>query len=64
MKITVPLEENFRAHWRWVATTGKRKQDWPGFETMRRLGLKIPRHNCFVCEFPIDGRCSAVANHV
>lgn len=55
MKFSVPLKENHKALWNWLAKNpDKEKHDWPGWKTI--LGLNaypLPswaiRNECFAC---------------
>lgn len=60
MKITIPMDDNHRASWRWVAKTGKDKERWPGWDTLRNYSIdgiicnadecRMARNNyCFAC---------------
>lgn len=62
MKLRVPLEENFRAQWKWAARTGKSEEEWPGFKTLEKhetnLSSYVGMYTCFACDcrrnLPID----------
>ena len=50
MKFHIPLEENFRAQWRWISKTGGNKYQWPGLNTIKKQVGEIPINACFCCE--------------
>ena len=58
MKIlSVPNKENHYALWNWLAENPKKeKSQWPGFQTMIKLDIKLPVMECFACE-EIDVQC-------
>lgn len=57
IKFVTPFRENHRALWGWLAANPKKeKWDWPGWHTMRKLGIFTPDNACFLC-IVFDGNC-------
>jgi hypothetical protein len=66
MKYSLPLKENHKALWNWLADNpAKGKQDWPGLKTISKMKLKLPHYmhfltfSCFACQATplIGGAC-------
>ncbi len=55
MKYSIPLKENHVALWMWLSRNPKKeKEDWPGFDTIARVGLSLPENECFACQYCCD----------
>jgi hypothetical protein len=51
VKLSTPTRENHEALWNWLAKNpNSTKYDWPGFATMRKLGIAYADAACFLCE--------------